>query len=246
MIYKLFKNLKQEFKILQVLPQKKTARCPLSIIVEVDHDKKLVVIAKTDIQKFYLKRSIEKQKEFYNDFSPYFKFNFPDKYGEIDTFSYAIYPYIENLQWVTDDRPIEIIKEVYSKYSKTYKMTQELLEKIEGDFLSSWPSKFHKKIKTSQLYKEYFKKISQENEVQICKEHCDYTVNNILTDGKDMYLMDFEFSKSFQIIGHDEHDYKRTQALEYLQKKNYSKLKECLMDDINDSLDKRTFFKFQS
>ena len=64
MIYTLFKHLNKDFKIIDILPQKPTARCPFSALVEVEGEKKYVVIASTDIQKFYLKRSIEKQKEF--------------------------------------------------------------------------------------------------------------------------------------------------------------------------------------
>ena len=238
MIYKLFKHLNKNFEILDTLQQKPTARCPFSAIVKVDNEKKYVVIATSDIQKFYLKRSIEKQKEFYQDFSPYFKFNFPDCYGDLEDIFYTIYPYIENLKWCEDERPIKIIEEIYSKHAQTYKMTPEILEKIQEDFLSSWSHEFHAEIKQLPLYKEYFEKISKENEVKIYKEHCDYTVNNILDDGKNLWLMDFEFAKSFQVVGHDLHDYKRTLAIEYLNKQNVSKLKEKMMDNTNDLLDK--------
>lgn len=244
MIYKLFNYLNKDFEIIRVLPQKKTARCPLSIIVKCDNAKKLVVIADTKIQKFYLERSIKKQQEFYEDFSEYFKFNFPETTGVLGDFSYAIYPYLENLKWVTDKRPIEIIQELYSKKAQTVSMDSELLQKIEMDFLSSWPDEFHEKIKQSDLYKEYFDKIRNSKEVKIYKEHGDYTVNNILTDGKDLYLVDFEFAKDFQVIGLDEHDYKRTLPMKYLNRKDYSKLKENLMNKISNVLDKNKINKF--
>lgn len=238
MIYRIFKSLNKNFEILDVLQQKNTARCPQSIIVKVDNEKKLVIIAKTPIQQFYLKRSIEKQKEFYEDFSKYFKFNFPDLYDDLDDFSYAIYPYIENLQWTTDYRPVNIINHLYEENAKIYQMNKELLSKIEEDFLFSWPHEYHERIKQADLYKEYFEKIGQLKEAKIYKEHCDYTVNNILTNGKDIYLMDFEFAKSFQIVGFDEYDYKRTLAIKQKKYVELQKLKVDLIDFINDIIDK--------
>lgn len=210
MLYALFKHLNKDFEIIKILPQKPTGRNPFSAIVLVGTEKKLVVIANTDVQKFYLKRSIEKQKEFYNDFSPYFKFNFPDCYGDLDDFSYAIYPYIENTKWCSDEKPINIIEKIYSAHAKKYEMTPALLKKIQADFLSAWPAEFHKQIKLLPIYKTYFKKISQKKNVLIYKEHGDYTVNNILNDGENLWLMDFEFAKDFQVTGCDLYDFQRT------------------------------------
>ena len=245
MINELFNHLKKEFKVLEVLPQKKTARCPQTTIVEYNNSKKLVIIATTDIQKFYLKRSIENQKNFYDDFSEYFKFNFPEEYGDINNFSYAIYPYLENLKWTVGTKPLEILNELYSKKSKSYEMNDELLQKIEEDFLSAWPDEYREKIRNSKHYKEYFNKIKSLPEVQIYQGHYDYAVNNILNDGKDLYLMDFEFSKNFQPVGFDEYHYKRTLALEY--KKNPSEVKIDGIDDFDDFIVKKKsrflFFK---
>lgn len=238
MIYALFNHLNKDFEIIEILPQKPTARCPFSAVVMVDGEKKLVVIAKTDVQKFYLKRSIEKQRDFYDDFSPYFKFNFPNHKGDLNDFSYAIYPYIENLKWCRDKRPIRIIKQIYFNHAKKYKLTPEILDKIEKDFLSSWPSNFYTQIKQLPTYREYFDILSKKRTIKIYKEHCDYTVNNVLDDGINLWLMDFEFSKDFQPVGHDKYDFIRTSKIRTLFLPSLAKLKEKLMDEINNILDK--------
>ncbi|MCQ2572196.1 MAG: PIG-L family deacetylase [Alphaproteobacteria bacterium] len=237
MIHALFRHLDKDCEIVEVLPQKPTARCPFSAIVMIGGYKKYVVIAKTDAQKFYLKRSIEKQREFYDDFSPYFQFNFPDEFGNLDDFTYAIYPYIENAKWCCDNRPIEIMEKIYKKHAKTHKMSPGLLAKIQTDFLSSWPEQYHAQIKQLPLYKEYFDNIAKQTSIKIYREHCDYTVNNILDDGKNLWLMDFEFSKNFQPVGHDLHDYSRTVMNQYQTKQKLAKMKEILMDNINDIVD---------
>ena len=238
MIYALFEHLNKDFEIIKILPQKPTARCPFSAIVAVDGEKKLVVIANTDIQKFYLKRSIEKQREFYDDFSPYFQFNFPDTFGDLNDFSYAIYPYLENVKWCKDKRPLEIVKKIYKQYAKRYIVNAELIEKIEKDFLSSWPLQFHKEIQTLPLYQKYFSELTKKKTLFVYKEHCDYTVNNVLDDGKKLWLMDFEFSKTFQPIGHDKHDFIRTRKSKEFFLSPLVKIKEKLMDEINDLVDK--------
>ena len=240
MIYALFEHLNKGFEIIKILPQKPTARCPFSAVVSVDGEKKLVVIANTDIQKFYLKRSIEKQREFYDDFSPCFQFNFPDAFGDLNDFSYAIYPYLENVKWCKDERPIEFLNEIYSKNAKTYKMTPALLTKIQKDFLDVWPEQFHQEIKELALFKKYFETIAQEKEVRIYKEHGDYTVNNILDDGKNLWLVDFEFAKSFQVIGCDLHDFGLSFNKNAKQHKNINALKIDLINAVNNLIDIKT------
>ncbi len=245
MLGKLFSLLKKEFEVIEVIKQKPTARCPFQYVVKFDEKLFLVVIAKTNIQKFYLNNSLEKQKEFYDDFKDYYEFNFPIQIGEVKNFSYAIYPYIENLKWANDEKPIEILNEIYQKYAKEYNVSNELISKIEIDFLSAWPQNFHSKIKKLPLYKEYFSLLKKEKSLIIYKEHSDYAINNILYDNNknQIYLMDFEFSKSFQMIGHDLYHYNKTLNNTYNDNNNLSKIKRSLIDNINDILDKNIMLK---
>ena len=79
--------------------------------------------------------------------------------------------------------------------------------------------------------------IGDEKEVYIYKEHGDFAVYNILDVGKNLWLMVFEFSRSFQVIGCDLHDFRRTFAMHYLARQDIFKLKDNMRTDVNDVLD---------
>jgi hypothetical protein len=249
MLYKIAEQINKEIILEKPLPVKLTARCPIQYICRIENNKFLVVIAKNAIQKFYLKRSIEKQQEFKNEFGEYYEFNMPIYIGETDGENFVIYPYFENAIYTKNNMPIKKLIAIYEKYAKQYDITDKLIQNIETDFLSTWPDEFHSEIKQLSLYKKYFKVLKQQKQLSIYKEHGDYTSNNILTVGDKYYLVDFEFAKSFQPINLDYFDYCRTAHIldDGVYKKRYDEyllpLNECinvyinLIDSINDIID---------
>jgi len=239
MIYKLFENLKKDFKIKAVVEQKPTARCPYQYICDVDNQEILVVIAKTKIQKFYLDRAIEKQKEFFDDFSSYFKFNLPTQEGTCADFKYVIYPYLKNLSDEKKQKMVAILNEIYETQAKIYDLNEDLINKIKEDFLSAFPPEFEDEITNLDEFKNYFNELKSLDKVSIYKEHGDYTSNNLLSG----YLLDFEFARSFQPIGFDIYDYytsinsaKRKKVIH----KELHSLKYSLIDKINEIIDRST------
>jgi hypothetical protein len=249
MIYKIAAYTGKEIILQKILPIKRTARSPVQYICKMEGVVVLVVIARSDIQKFYLKRSIEKQEEFADEYDEYFSLNMPIHKGEIDDFYFAVYYYFENSKWTKDKRPLEKLSLLYKQYAKRYSVTEELIQKIEYDFLSAWPVDFHGQIRDLEIYKKYFLLLRKQKDLVIYKEHGDYTTNNILNVGNKQYLMDFEFAKSFQPIWLDYYDYCRTTHRRY--DKTWIedlKIKSLLMDEMNNILDdgfgeNLTFFK---
>jgi hypothetical protein len=239
MIYKIAKDINREIILENPLPVKPTARCPIQYICKIENDRFLVVIAKNKIQKFYLNRSIEKQREFKKEFGEYYEFNMPVYTGEVDGASFVIYPYLENAVYTRNETPIKKLIAIYDKYARKYDVTESLIKNIEIDFLSAWPAEFHDEIKQLSLYKKYFNFLKQQKQLSIYKEHGDYTSNNILNIGDKYYLVDFEFAKSFQPINIDYFDYYRTAHVSFMSitEIEISKIKSFLMDDMNDILD---------
>jgi hypothetical protein len=216
MIYKIASQLGKKMTIKKVLPMKLTARCPIQYVCNIDNEGLfLVVIAQTPVQKFYLTRSIEKQTEFYPEFREYYEFNMPVYTGDIDNLRYVIYPYFENTTYPNqfNDSPLKKIEAYYAKYCKTYEVTGKIIEMVESDLLSAFPDEFHNQIKALPMYDEYFTALRGMKNLTIGKEHGQYGYANILEYKKNQYLVDFEFSRSFQPIYFDYYDYLEHMAL---------------------------------
>jgi hypothetical protein len=246
MIHKISLQLGKEILLKKALPIKRTARCPIQYVCEIGNEGLfLVVIAKTRLQKFYLARSIEKQEEFYQTFKNYYQLNMKVYSGSITDFDYVVYPYFKNVAYPgpIDSRPLLRINDYYIKYAETCKVNDNLIGKIESDFLDAWPNEFHKQIKDLEEYKKYFSHLNDFEELQICKEHGQYGYANILYHAGTQYLVDFEFAKNFQPVGFDYYDYLEhmfcVSRLKYTNKqaKITNQLKLNLVDCINNIVD---------
>ncbi len=219
MIIDILEHIRWEPRIKSALPMKPTARCPARFICEHDGKEFLVVIATTDIQKFYLKRSIYMQEEFFPEFHEYFVFNMPILYGELMNEFYVIYEYFNHLKWSKKTlSPVRCLQRIHKKFADEYEMTPDIFRKIQDDFLSAWPESLHEAIKSLDLFNDYFDEVGKMGTVKIFKEHGDFTANNILCNKDEFWLMDFEFARSFQIIGFDIFDYFRTNSSSILCK----------------------------
>lgn len=203
LLSKIFKT----FTLYETFPLKHTARCCQTIICKSDSKLWRVIIGKTDIQKFYLNRAIRKQKDFFKDFSKYFEFIFPTQYASINDFDYVVYPYINHLEYSQNREPLDLLKKIHKNYALSCEIDKNLLKKIEEDFLSAWPEKYREKIKSLPQFEQYLNELKYTKEIALYKSHGDFTVNNILTNGKKYYLIDFEFARDFQPTLLDEGDY---------------------------------------
>lgn len=232
-----------ELEIERRLKHKKTARCPYQYIGRAQDGKQyLVVNARSSVQKFYLRRSVEYLKEM----EPIFQesrlcLNMPIAEKTIGTEYYVIYPYFNKVMWSTGTVPKEELLKLQESYVRTYLMDNEVLAEIKKGFLSAWPEEYHSRIVQLESFQQYMKLIRKHKEIKICFEHGDYTANNVLLDSEGTFwLVDFEFFKPFQPVGSDIYDWHCTTDGNY-QKVPYYTLNHCkhrLMDEINDLLDK--------
>lgn len=237
-IYEIFKDLNIDIKQIEVIPYKRTARCAKKFCCRDAHRKFLLVIAESKIQQFYLRRNIEKQFLFANEWDIEFSFILPLSYGMKDGFYYAVYPFFEADE-VDKDRCVDALKVIYSKYSKKTRVTQEVINKIEEDLLSAFPERFHESIKELELYKMYFQYLIKENELFICRVHGDYAINNILQNGQNLFLLDFEFSTDYQVAEYDMYYFNHLQgrSVNQLMLNKIHDIKHQLQDAINELID---------
>ena len=223
------------------LNNKKTARCPEQFVCHNPQgDLYLVVFARTDIQEFYARRAVQYQKIFLQKGVTGMKCNAPIYSGKLEDGYYVIYRYFSNTGEVCGSYPHTWIIDYYENYSVEYEMSNDLVNKIESEFLSSWPVAYHAKLKQLYAFQTFHNELLNFETIKICFQHGDYTPNNILyrEDG-DIYLMDFEFSQKFQPIGFDLYDYhyatdRNFEDVPYL---NLNRIKENLQNEINSILD---------
>lgn len=234
--------LKKELIILDEKKVKNTARCPIQfVLMDAQNHKYLLVIGKTPIQKFYIRRSLEYQREWYKNFSEYnFRMNMPIYFWEENHEIKVLYSFFDGMIFVKDNKPIEYIDKIYKYKTKNILCTESNLDLILNSFMEAWPLEYHSKICNLSLFKKYRKKLSSYSSIKICLEHGDFTLNNIMmTQDKNIYLMDFEFAKKNQPIGMDKMDFKRTRDGKCI-KTDYcelNRLKLELMEEINCMLD---------
>ena len=163
----------------------------------------LIESTKNEIEKFYMLRSIENQIFFDSNIISRFKLNCPLKIKQENELV-VIYKYFEKYLWAEGDFASDEIKGIYDKYKKRYSLCEEILNKIQFDFLSCWPKEYWKTIVAMKSYQIYLNKLKEFDELDICFEHGDYSKNNILlTPDGYFWLIDFEFFKKFQPIGFD-------------------------------------------
>lgn len=210
-IYDIFQSLNIDIQQIEIIPYKRTARCAKKFCCGDGNSKYLLVIAESKIQQFYLQRSIEKQVFFSNEWSSEFSFILPLGYGIKHGFFYAVYPFCEAGK-VDKDRCVHALKMIYSKYGKMTQVTQDVINKIEEDFLSAFPERFHKSIRKLKIYNMYFESLRNEKELFICRAHEDYAINNILQKGQELFLLDFEFSTDYQVAEYDIYYFYHTQG----------------------------------
>jgi hypothetical protein len=237
MIHEIAASIGKTVSVKKVFPMKPTPRCPFQYVCDIDNEGLfLVVIARTQIQKFYFTRSIEKQAEFYPEFKEYYEFNMPKYTGTINNLQYAIYPYFENTTYPSRfaDGPLKKIEVYYAKYCKTYEVTEKLIEEVENDFLSAFPGEFYDHIKALPMYDMYFSLLRGMKNLTIGKEHGQYGYGNILICNKRQYLVDFEFSRSFQPVYFDYYDYLEHMML--FSRMKYTKIKMAKMARIKINL----------
>lgn len=223
------------------LENKKTARCPEQIVCrDKNENRYLVVHAKTHLQSFYSQRAIEKQKEIASIIPAGMEINFPIYNEKKEDGYYTVYPYYQTKGKVGQDVPDKWIRKVYKQCSKNYLITTDIIEKIEKDLLSVWPQEYHQRIIALSNFKRLHACLQKMKNVDICFQHGDFTTNNILMRSNGtIYLLDFEFSTSFQPIGFDLFDYhyssdKQYNDIPYLE---FNQIKEDLINEVNYIID---------
>ena len=234
--------LKENLIILEEKVIKNTARCPLQYVLADSKMKKyLLVIGKTEVQKFYIRRAILYQEEWYAQFSKYsFRLNAPIYCWEEKNELKVLYYFFDDVAFTKNNRPLEYINEIYANDAKILVCTDENIRLILDSFLDTWPPEYHKSICELPLYKKLRDKIASQHSLMTCLEHGDYTINNILMrHSGDIYLMDFEFAKRNQPIGMDKMDFMRTNAGKCRKTDYYgiNKIKYELMEEINYMVD---------
>lgn len=221
---------------------KATARCPNTFICDKGKNKYLVVAGKSNIQKFYIRRSIKMQKKFADDLSEYFYFNFPidtsEKYGVL----YVIYNYFSDILDCKTDEPIRFLTEAYEKYASTVIVSDDSIRKTINKFFEAWPPEYHSRIIKLETFQTYIRLLRKQEKLIMYFEHGDFTSNNIVHRGSKIYLLDFEFSNEFQPIGLDEYDFYMSINKELCQEE-IGKAKHILCDNINQIMDWNCHYK---
>lgn len=242
--------LNEDLLVLEEKAVKATARCPLQyVLMDAHKEKYLLVVGRTDIQKFYIERAIEYQREWYIKYNKYgFNVNLPLFFWNEREEIKVLYIFIDNLEYVKDSEPIKYINRIYENDIKVIRNSEENINLMLECFLDAWPFEFHQRIRNLSLFNKYKKVLKKQKEIRICLEHGDFTINNILmTQKRDIYLMDFEFAKRNQPIGMDKLDYIRTRDGKYRKIEYFrlNKIKYELMEQINCMLDGVEFCKLK-
>ena len=233
-------EFEKNYSVFLIQNIKPTARCPERCFVKDDNGQKFVYVKATSfIQKFYLQRSIVKQKEFGEAFRNVgFIINDPIWISDANNELRVLYKLYENLYFTENSKPIKLLRKFWKENGAWNTYTQELENLIMKNFLEAWPQDFHYEITKLESYKKYLDELRKKKKVFTVAEHGDFTVNNVQWSKSDCYLFDFEFSKSMQVAGMDIYDMKRTLGINsFLNFDVLSSLKTKLCDDINRILD---------
>jgi len=240
MINTILKTLNEKlflrFLIEQKLLQKSTARSLQKYILKDEHQKKyLLEIASNSVEIFYFKRTLKNQEAF-SKLQHSFKLNIP-LYKQVgNKFSFALYEYFDDISFIKNEMPLNFLNEFYKNNEKEIELNNENIEKILSNFLSAWPNKFHSMIKRQKEFQDYKDELKKYKSIKVAFEHGDFTSNNIFLVNKEIYLMDFEFSRNFQPVGFDIFDYYtsiKKNKIDMLHSKKY-----ILIEKINDKMDK--------
>lgn len=231
------KELNIQFE--KCLPNKKTARCPEQII---GHDKDgnqfLIVYAKTESQKYYAKRSVENMDYFSKINVKGFQINTPVFYEELEDGYYIVYRYFETVNEIRNEKPHNWLLQYY-KSAEIVKNSDEVIDKIESDFLECWEMGYREMIMGLPEFREFHEALKEQSSILICFQHGDFTPNNLLEVDGENYIMDFEFAMRYQPIGFDLYDYhyatdKCFTDIPYLK---INEIKERLQNRVNELID---------
>lgn len=165
----------------------------------------LVVYALTDVQRFYLDRSLLLRKEVSQHFEEWFQLNELLWDGELDKGRAAVYLKIDSSSQPTLQAPVEYLLNYYELLSET-RLTEEGKAQILDNFLEAWPRQYHTAIQSLSEFSKFEEQLSLLESTKLCLEHGDYTLNNMGVASGHSYLFDFEFVKRGQPIGFDLYD----------------------------------------
>ncbi len=232
------------YRFIEVKKIKPTARCPVSIIVEDSNGAKyLLVIALSDIQRFYLRRSISIQKVFSSMIGKEFQINFPINVKYDSNFDYVMYKYFDDYIFCDNMIPVEILTRYYNEAALEVNVNEDSIDEICENLLLTWPIKYRKQIRTLQSFKSWVAKINSMDRVSLFLEHGDFNNENVLIN-KEIMLIDFEFGAFCQPVGFDKFSF--IKSLEINQYDKLAEIKSGLMDDANDVLDKEHHYRISN
>lgn len=233
------KGLKLEYKY--SIKCKNTARCPEQYVAgDENNELYLVVFAKTNTQIFYALRAVEMQEQFRNTIVSTMKTNIPVYSGFLSDGFYVIYHFFNSFKETFNELPQKLILDLYENNATEVEVDNNIVRKIEEDFLTAFPSKYHPDIRNLDAFHNFHSELKKFDKLKICFQHGDFTPNNILeVDGENLFLMDFEFSLNFQPIGFDLFDYhyatdKKYDFVPYLE---INSIKEELQNQANKLID---------
>lgn len=202
-------RLSQQLSILYIHSPKNRPRARKSIIVKGVKGQYFVELAKNDIQKFFLKRSIHYSK-FFKERIKYATVNMPIVVNEIDGVYFAVFPYLDGMPGKPNLNGEKILKALYKEHTYVKKISDQSTNEIANAFLSSWPEKYHNYIRYLPEYLKYLAQLRSYDEISLCPEHGDFALNNLLSSLHSNHLIDFEFSRENQPAGFDLYAYRRT------------------------------------
>lgn len=230
------------------IKRKKTARCPVQYILQsTSGEKYLLVIGCTDIQKYYIERSVRFQKNwadrFFNRTKNILKINTPLYFWHENDSLMALYRFFSDFQYVSERWVLSYLDEIYG-LSNEVDINEENIKLLIDSFLNAWPPAFHEQIRQLKTFHKYRNSLRRFHKLRICVEHGDFTANNLIRTGDgSVYLLDFEFTKENQPLGLDRLDFERT-AFGLYKRIEYQRLNETkylLMEEINCMIDGTVF-----
>lgn len=182
-----------------------TQREPYKYLATGGGNEYLIIYAQTDVQRYYLERSIVLRDVISQQFGSWFNLNELLWYGETDKGCMAVYLKINSLSQAACQNSIDSLLSYYETLPETL-LTQDTRAQIIHDFLDAWPEKYHSAIRTLDEFSEFEKQLSLLESTKLCLEHGDYTPNNMGVASGSNYLFDFEFVKQGQPAGFDLYD----------------------------------------
>ena len=230
-------RLSQQLSILHIHRPKNRPRARKSIIVSGRKRQYYVELAKTGIQRFYLKRSIHYSK-FFKEIIKYATINIPVVADEIDGIYFAVFPYLNSTPGKPNLNSEKILKALYKEHTSVKKISDQSIKEIADAFLNSWPEEYHNYIRYLPEYLKYLEQLKSYEEIVLCPEHGDFALNNLLTDLNSNHLIDFEFSRENQPAGFDLYAYRRTtyKTKIFWKKKDYYRNLHSLKFKLNERI----------